>query len=138
MHIIVLPVPPKISVVIREYYADAGGFVMGGLRGMGQISVMHMAYCQKGQGIYVFVTLNNNVEGTEGLKKELVNYVRDEIGAIAVPDKIQFAEALPKTRSGKIMRRILRKIAENNIENMGDVSTLEDSTVIEALIHNRI
>ncbi len=86
----------------------------------------------------MFVTLNNNVEGTEGLKKELVNYVRDEIGVIAVPDKIQFAEALTKTRSGKIMRRILRKIAENNIENMGDVSTLEDSTVIEALIHNRI
>jgi len=92
----------------------------------------------KGQGIYVFVTLNNNVTGTKNLKKELENYVRNEIGAIAVPDKIQFAEALPKTRSGKIMRRILRKIAENNTENMGDISTLEDSTVIENLIRNRI
>lgn len=72
------------------------------------------------------------------MKKEIADYVRKEIGAIAIPDKIQFAEALPKTRSGKIMRRILRKIAENNIENMGDVSTLEDSTVIENLIQNRI
>ena len=91
----------------------------------------------KGQGIYVFVTLNNNVEGTEGLKKELVNYVRDEIGAIAVPDKIQFAEALPKTRSGKIMRRILRKIAAGEQDQIGDTSTLADPSVVEDLVKNR-
>ncbi|MBF0497749.1 MAG: acetyl-coenzyme A synthetase, partial [Deltaproteobacteria bacterium] len=72
------------------------------------------------------------------LKKELISHVRKEIGAIATPDKLQFAPALPKTRSGKIMRRILRKIAENKPEDLGDVSTLEDSAVIQNLVANRI
>jgi acetyl-CoA synthetase len=92
----------------------------------------------KGQGIYVFVTLNMGYEGTEVLKKELRNYITKEIGAIAIPDKIQFAVALPKTRSGKIIRRILRKIAENKTEDLGDISTLEDSDVIQKLIADRV
>jgi acetyl-CoA synthetase len=92
----------------------------------------------KGQGIYVFVTLNMGFEGTDALKKELRNYISKEIGAIAIPDKIQFAVALPKTRSGKIIRRILRKIAENKTEDLGDISTLEDSEVIQKLIADRV
>jgi acetyl-CoA synthetase len=92
----------------------------------------------KGQGIYVFVTLKLGFEPTDALKKELIAHVRKEIGAIATPDKLQFAPALPKTRSGKIMRRILRKIAENKPEDLGDVSTLEDSAVIQNLVANRI
>ena len=91
----------------------------------------------KGQGIYVFVTLKVGIEPSEDLKKQLINHVRKEIGAIATPDKLQFAPALPKTRSGKIMRRILRKIAENRPEDPGDVSTLEDSAVIKNLVDHR-
>lgn len=92
----------------------------------------------KGQGIYAFVTLKVGVEATEQLKKELMSTVRKVIGPIAAPDKIQWAQALPKTRSGKIMRRILRKIAENQIENLGDISTLTDSSIVEGLILNRV
>jgi acetyl-CoA synthetase len=92
----------------------------------------------KGTGIYVFVTLKAGVEPTENLRKALVNQVRHEIGAIATPDKIQWAPQLPKTRSGKIMRRILRKIAENQIDTFGDTSTLAEPQVVEALIKNRI
>ena len=91
----------------------------------------------KGQGIYVFVTLKVGIEPSEDLKKQLINHVRKEIGAIATPDKLRFAPALPKTRSGKIMRRILRKIAENRPEDLGDVSTLEDSAVIKNLVDHR-
>ncbi len=91
----------------------------------------------KGQGIYAFVTLKSGVEKTDNLKKTLVVHVRKEIGPIATPEKIHFADALPKTRSGKIMRRILRKIAEGNIEDLGDTSTLADPSVIEALIAER-
>jgi acetyl-CoA synthetase len=92
----------------------------------------------KGQSIYVFVTLKMGVEPTEALKTELINHVRKEIGAIATPDKLQFAPALPKTRSGKIMRRILRKIAEDKTDDLGDVSTLEDAEVIKELIMHRV
>ncbi len=92
----------------------------------------------KGQGIYVFVTLKMGYEPSDELRKELIKHVRKEIGAIASPDKLQFAPALPKTRSGKIMRRILRKIVENKVGELGDVSTLEDSAVIEELVKNRI
>jgi acetyl-CoA synthetase len=92
----------------------------------------------KGQGIYVFVTLKMGHEPSDDLRKELVSHVRKEIGAIASPDKLQFAPALPKTRSGKIMRRILRKIVENKVDELGDVSTLEDSAVIEELVKNRL
>ncbi|MFG1361732.1 acetate--CoA ligase [Xanthobacter versatilis] len=91
----------------------------------------------KGQGIYAYVTLMDGEEPTEELRKELVGWVRREIGPIASPDLIQFAPGLPKTRSGKIMRRILRKIAEDQFESLGDTSTLADPGVVEDLIHNR-
>ena len=91
----------------------------------------------KGQGIYTFVTLNVGVEGNEALEKELIQWVRKEIGSFASPDFIQFAPGLPKTRSGKIMRRILRKVAENDYSNLGDISTLAEPAVVEDLINNR-
>jgi len=92
----------------------------------------------KGQGIYAYVTLINGVEPTEELRKELVTHVRTEIGPIATPDIIQWAPSLPKTRSGKIMRRILRKIAANEMDSLGDTSTLADPGVVEDLINNRV
>jgi acetyl-CoA synthetase len=91
----------------------------------------------KGQGIYAYVTLNKGVEPTDDLKKALVAQVRHEIGPIAAPDVIQWAPGLPKTRSGKIMRRILRKIAENEIGALGDTSTLADPSVVDDLVKNR-
>ena len=91
----------------------------------------------KGQGIYCYVTLNNGVEADDALKKELVAHVRKEIGPIASPDQLQFAPGLPKTRSGKIMRRILRKIAEDDFASLGDTSTLADPAVVDDLISNR-
>jgi acetyl-CoA synthetase len=91
----------------------------------------------KGQGIYAYVTPMAGVEGTDALKKELVSLVRGEIGPIAIVDIIQWAPSLPKTRSGKIMRRILRKIAANEIDSLGDTSTLADPTVVNELIENR-
>ena len=92
----------------------------------------------KGQGIYAYVTLMNGIEPTDALRKELVAWVRTEIGPIASPDLIQWAPGLPKTRSGKIMRRILRKIAENDYGSLGDTSTLADPSVVEDLIANRM
>jgi acetyl-CoA synthetase len=91
----------------------------------------------KGQGIYAYVTLNLDTAPSEDLRKELVAHVRKEIGPIAAPDVIQFAPGLPKTRSGKIMRRILRKIAENDIGSLGDISTLADPAVVDDLVKNR-
>mgnify|MGYP001793526178 CR=1 FL=1 len=91
----------------------------------------------KGQGIYCFVTLMNETDPTEELRAELATWVRKEIGPIAKPDVIQWAPGLPKTRSGKIMRRILRKIAENDFGALGDTSTLADPTVVDTLIENR-
>jgi len=91
----------------------------------------------KGQGLYAFVTLVSGVEESDELKKELIMHVRKEIGPIAAPEAIQFAPALPKTRSGKIMRRILRKIAEKDTGNLGDITTLADPSVVEALIKGR-
>ena len=91
----------------------------------------------KGQGIYCYVTLNAGLSGDDDLKAELVKWVRKEIGPIATPDLIQFAPGLPKTRSGKIMRRILRKIAEDDFSNLGDTSTLADPAVVDDLIDNR-
>jgi acetyl-CoA synthetase len=91
----------------------------------------------KGQGIYCYVTLMNGVEPTEALRKELSDWVRNEIGPIAKPDLIQFAPGLPKTRSGKIMRRILRKIAEDDLSSLGDTSTLADPSVVDDLSANR-
>ncbi|MGJ8694273.1 MAG: acetate--CoA ligase [Thalassotalea sp.] len=92
----------------------------------------------KGQGVYCYITLMSSVEESEALIKELINFVANELGRFAKPDYIQYAPGLPKTRSGKIMRRILRKIAENDIDSLGDTSTLADPCVVEHLIANRI
>ena len=92
----------------------------------------------KGQGIYAYVTLMSGVEASEDLRKELVQHVRKEIGPIASPDLLQWAPGLPKTRSGKIMRRILRKVAENELQALGDTSTLADPSVVDHLIDNRL
>ena len=92
----------------------------------------------KGQGIYAYVTLNAGVPESEELRKELAQWVRKEISAIAAPDLLQWAPGLPKTRSGKIMRRILRKIAENDAASLGDTSTLADPSVVEDLVNNRL
>ena len=92
----------------------------------------------KGQGIYCYVTLMSGETPSEELRLELRNWVRKEIGPIASPDLIQWAPGLPKTRSGKIMRRILRKIAENDYDALGDTSTLADPSVVEDLIENRV
>ncbi|MBN1796854.1 MAG: acetate--CoA ligase [Sedimentisphaerales bacterium] len=91
----------------------------------------------KGQGLYAFVTLKEGIHESDELKKELIKHVRKEIGPIAAPEAIQFAPSLPKTRSGKIMRRILRKIAEKSTDNLGDITTLADPHVVEALVKGR-
>lgn len=102
-----------------------------------EAAVVGMPHAIKGQGIYAYVTCNAEVEPDEALRRELVQWVRHEIGPIATPDVIQFAPGLPKTRSGKIMRRILRKIAENDLGSLGDTSTLADPSVVDNLIANR-
>ena len=102
-----------------------------------EAAVVGMPHEIKGQGIYAFVTTNADVEPDEALRKELVQWVRHEIGPIATPDVIQFAPGLPKTRSGKIMRRILRKIGEGDVSNLGDTSTLADPSVVDNLVANR-
>jgi acetyl-coenzyme A synthetase (EC 6.2.1.1) len=91
----------------------------------------------KGQGIYAYVTLISGEDPTDDLRRELIIWVRKEIGPIAAPDQIHWAPGLPKTRSGKIMRRILRKIAANETESLGDISTLADPSVVEDLVANR-
>jgi acetyl-CoA synthetase len=103
-----------------------------------EAAVVGYPHAIKGQGIYAYVTLNAGEEYTEELRKELVQWVRKEIGPIASPDLIQWAPGLPKTRSGKIMRRILRKIAENDYSTLGDTSTLADPGVVQDLIDNRM
>ena len=92
----------------------------------------------KGQGIYVYVTPNEGVVADEALTKELRDWVRQELSPIATPDKIQWSRGLPKTRSGKIMRRILRKIAANEHDQLGDTSTLADPSVVDTLIEERL
>ncbi|MEM7043694.1 MAG: acetyl-coenzyme A synthetase, partial [Pseudomonadota bacterium] len=92
----------------------------------------------KGQGIYCYVTLTAGIEPTDELRTELRQWVRKEIGPIASPDLIQWAPGLPKTRSGKIMRRILRKIAANEHDQLGDTSTLADPAVVDDLVDNRM
>jgi acetyl-CoA synthetase len=101
-------------------------------------AVVGMPHEIKGQGIYAFVTVKAGVEKSDGLKKELVAHVRKEIGPIATPDKIQFADALPKTRSGKIMRRILTKIAAGDMKQLGDITTLADPSVVDTLVKERV
>jgi len=103
-----------------------------------EAAVVGMPHELKGQGIYAYVTLKAGLEGTEELKKQLVAHVRKEIGPIALPDKIQFTESLPKTRSGKIMRRILVKIAAGDVNNLGDTSTLADPSVVGSLVEDRL
>ena len=103
-----------------------------------EAAVVGMPHEIKGQGIYAYVSLMSGIEGNEELKKELVALVRKEIGPIATVDKIQFAQGLPKTRSGKIMRRILRKIAEDDYDELGDTSTLAEPAVVDDLISNRV
>ncbi len=99
-----------------------------------EAAVVGMPHEIKGQGIYAYVTLNAGEPDGEEVRKELVQWVRKEIGPIATPDVIHFAPALPKTRSGKIMRRILRKIAEGDVSNLGDTSTLADPGVVDTLL----
>ncbi|HEY0271336.1 MAG TPA: acetate--CoA ligase [Sphingomonas sp.] len=111
------------ALVLHEHVAEA--------------AVVGFPHDVKGQGIYAYVTLNAGIEPDEALRGVLRNWVRREIGPIATPDAIQFAPGLPKTRSGKIMRRILRKIAEGDTGSLGDTSTLADPTVVEQLIANR-
>lgn len=111
------------ALVLHEHVAEA--------------AVVGYPHDIKGQGIYAYVTLNVGIEPTEELRKELINLVRTEIGAFANPDIIQWAPGLPKTRSGKIMRRILRKVAANEIDNLGDTSTLADPAVVDDLIDHR-
>lgn len=103
-----------------------------------EAAVVGMPHDVKGQGIYAYVTLNAGVEGGEALRGDLMQWVRREIGPIATPDALQFAPGLPKTRSGKIMRRILRKIAEGDVSSLGDTSTLADPAVVDDLVANRV
>ena len=106
-------------------------------RSVAEAAVVGFPHDIKGQGIYCYVTLKAGIEPTEALRKELVQQVRKEIGPTATPDVIQWAPGLPKTRSGKIMRRILRKIAANELDSLGDTSTLADPAVVEDLVKNR-
>ena len=103
-----------------------------------EAAVVGFPHDLKGQGVYAYVTLVVGEQPSKELSAELVQWVRKEIGALAAPEKIQWAPGLPKTRSGKIMRRILRKIAENQFENLGDTSTLADSSVVDDLVKNRV
>ncbi len=106
-------------------------------KSVAEAAVVGMPHDIKGQGIYAYVTLKTGVEKTDALKKELVAHVRTLIGPIATPDKIQWADGLPKTRSGKIMRRILKKVAANDLGNLGDTSTLADPSVVDDIVKNR-
>ena len=106
-------------------------------KSVAEAAVVGFPHDIKGEALYAFVTLNVGVEKTEELKKELISHVRKEIGPIAMPEKIHFADALPKTRSGKIMRRILKKIAAGDISNIGDTTTLADPSVVDILIRDR-
>lgn len=105
-------------------------------KAVAEAAVVPVPHEIKGEGIYAFVTLKKGIRKTENLKKELVQHIRKKIGPIAKPDKIQFADALPKTRSGKIVRRILKAIAEGK-EDVGNTATLADPAVVEALKSER-
>ena len=102
-----------------------------------EAAVVGFPHSIKGNGLYCYVTLNAGEQETGDLERDLKLWVRKQIGPIATPDVIQFSSSLPKTRSGKIMRRILRKIAANEPDNLGDTTTLADPSVVESLIHNR-
>ena len=129
------------QAVVREpalaVLAEPARDVEGQHDAVAEAAVVGFPHDIKGQGIYAYVTLNKGVEATEDLRKALISQVREEIGPIAAPDVIQWAPGLPKTRSGKIMRRILRKIAENELGALGDTSTLADPSVVDDLVKNR-
>jgi acetyl-CoA synthetase len=108
-----------------------------GHEGVAEAAVVGYPHDIKGQGIYCFVTLKADMTPSDALQADLRAWVRHEIGPFAAPDVIQFAPGLPKTRSGKIMRRILRKIAEDDLANLGDTSTLADPSVVDDLVNNR-
>jgi len=110
---------------------------LGKHKKVAEAAVVGFPHDIKGQGIYAYVTLKAGETVDDNLTKELVKTVREEIGAIASPDKIQYTEGLPKTRSGKIMRRILRKIADGNVDQLGDTSTLADPSIVDTLVKNR-
>ncbi len=112
--------------------------VFVGHSGVAEAAVVGYPHDIKGQGIYCFITLKKDIKPTDDLKKELVAWVRKNLGPIATPDILQWAPGLPKTRSGKIMRRILRKIAENQPDQLGDISTLADPGVVQDLVENRV
>lgn len=112
--------------------------VFVGHSGVVEAAVVGYPHDIKGQGIYCFITLKNGVHPSDDLRKELIQWVRKTLGPIATPDLIQWAPGLPKTRSGKIMRRILRKIAENQTDQLGDISTLADPAVVLELVENRL
>jgi len=103
-----------------------------------EAAVVGMPHAIKGTGIYAFVILSAGQTASEELRKALIAHVRKEIGPIATPDKVQFARGLPKTRSGKIMRRILKRIAANDIGDLGDTTTLADPTVVDELVSARL
>ena len=107
-------------------------------KAVAEAAVIGFPHEVKGQGIYAYVTLNAGEATSDALAGELKAWVRREIGPIAAPDALQFAPALPKTRSGKIMRRILRKVAEGELDSLGDTSTLADPAVVDDLVANRI
>ena len=109
---------------------------IGKAENVAEAAVVGYPHDIKGQGIYAFVTLMKEEEFNEGLRTELIQFVSKEIGPIAKPDLIQNAPGLPKTRSGKIMRRILRKIAEGDFSNLGDTTTLAEPAVVESLVEN--
>ncbi len=109
-----------------------------GHAGVAEAAVVGFPHDIKGQGIYAYVTLDVTHTPSEDTRNALMACVRKEIGPIAKPDHIQFAPALPKTRSGKIMRRILRKIAANDFSNLGDTTTLADPSVVDDLVENRL
>ena len=111
---------------------------IGKANGVAEAAVVGYPHEIKGLGIYAFVTLMTGVEANEEIRSGILDKVTKEIGPHAKPDKIQFTPALPKTRSGKIMRRILRNISENNIDQLGDISTLADPTVVDSLVDGRI
>ena len=106
---------------------------IGKADGVAEAAVVGYPHEIKGQGIYAFVTLMTGTTASDDIKEKIMSSVTKEIGPHSKPDKIQFSPALPKTRSGKIMRRILRKIAEGDLDNLGDISTLADPSVVKAL-----
>jgi len=110
---------------------------IGKAKGEAEAAVVGFPHVIKGQGIYAFVTLMKGIEPSDEIRKDILATVTKEIGPHSRPDKIQFTPALPKTRSGKIMRRILRKIAENQVDNLGDITTLADPTVVDSLVVGR-